>query len=55
LNIKKELRATVTPNMVHEDHLLAVNFGHGCDATHEQKSVTTGRESQPRRRWPSAG
>jgi hypothetical protein len=55
-NIKKESRVTVAPEVVNEDHFLAVNFGHEFDdATDEPKSVTSRRESQQRRRWPSAG
>jgi hypothetical protein len=38
-NIKKELWVTVAPKVVHEDHFLAVNFGHGCDA-HSRTEVT---------------
>jgi len=48
--------ATVAPEVVHEDHVLAVGFGHELDcATDEPKSVTSGRESQSWRSWPSAG
>jgi hypothetical protein len=55
-NIKNELRATVTPEVVHEDNILAVNFGHELDdATDELKSVTSPRESQQQRHWPCAG
>jgi hypothetical protein len=50
-NIKQALRATVTPNVVHEDHVLFVIFGHELDdANDEPQSVTLGRASQPRRR-----
>src|ERR1035441_6048861 len=41
-NIKKELRVTVAPEVIHENHVLAVGFGHG----HED--ATTSR-SQPLR------
>jgi hypothetical protein len=54
-NIKKESRVTVTSEFIHEDHVLFVGFGHEFDdATDEPKSVTSRRESQQRRGWPSA-
>jgi hypothetical protein len=54
-NIKKELRATVAPQVVHEDPVLFVSFGRELDdTTDEPKSVTSPRESQQRRGWPSA-
>jgi hypothetical protein len=47
--------ATITPEIVHEDHVLAVGFGHELnDETDKPKSLTSGGESQHRRRWPSA-
>jgi hypothetical protein len=54
-NIKKDLRAKVAPEVVHEDHVLFVGFGHEFDdATDEPKPVTSRRESQQWRSWPSA-
>src|ERR1017187_4015781 len=48
--------ATITSEIVHEDHVLAVGLGHELDySTDEPKSVISGRESQHRRSWPSAG
>ena len=46
LNIKKELRATVAPEVAHEDYVLFVSFGHELDdATDEPQSVTSGKAS----------
>ena len=40
-NIKKELRATLTPNVAHEDRVLFVSFGHELDdaTTNESQSL----------------
>jgi hypothetical protein len=37
-NIKKDLRAKVAPEVIHENHVLAVGFGHGLEDTTTSRS-----------------
>src|ERR1017187_8125557 len=48
--------ASVAAEFVNQTHVLAVGFSDELDySTDEPKSVISGRESQHRRSWPSAG